>query len=216
VINFDLKAAEGSLQKKFISYDKSGDEHYDHISAFIKSMRGSDPDAALYWMSTMLVAGEDPLFIIRRVIICACEDVGNADPMALVVAASALQSIEFVGLPEAKIPLAQAVVYVATAPKSNASYMALHKSQDEVMKGKRREVPNHLKDSTLDGESRGHGVGYKYPHDFPGHFTEQEYMPDKKVFYVPSGEGYETEISKRLEVWRKKGKTAQADEAKKG
>ncbi len=204
-INFDLRTAEGSLQKKYISYDKSGDEHYDHISAFIKSMRGSDPDAALYWMSKMLVAGEDPLFIARRVIICASEDVGNADPMALVVAASALQSIEFVGLPEGKIPLAQAVVYVATAPKSNASYMALNSSEQEVMKGRSRQVPNHLKDATMDGEGkRGHGVGYKYPHDYPGHFVEQEYWPDKKVFYVPGSEGYETEIAKRLAGWRKK------------
>ena len=215
-IDFDLKVAEESLQKKFISYDKSGDEHYDHISAFIKSMRGSDPDAALYWMSKMLAAGEDPLFIARRVIICASEDVGNADPMALVVASSALNSIEFVGLPEAKIPLAQAVIYVATAPKSNASYMALKNAEEEVMKGKNREVPDHLKDANLDGEGkRGHGVGYKYPHDYPGHYVRQDYWTDRKVFFVPSGEGYENEIAKRLEAWRKKEDTAPADERKK-
>jgi len=212
---FDLTTAEGSLQKKHISYDKSGDEHYDHISAFIKSMRGSDPDAALYWMSKMLEAGEDPLFIIRRVVICASEDVGNADPMALVVAASALKSIEFVGLPEAKIPLAQAVVYVATSPKSNASYLAMSAAAEEVSRGKYREVPNHLKDANLDGEARGHGAGYKYPHDYPGHFVEQEYWPDKVVFYEPSSEGYESAISQRLSAWRKKGSVAQSDKTAK-
>ena len=217
VINFDQSVAEGSLQKKYISYDKSGDEHYDNISAFIKSMRGSDPDAALYWMSKILAAGEDPLFVARRVIICASEDVGNADPMAVVVAASVLKSIEFVGLPEAKIPLAQAVIYVATAPKSNASYIALKMSEDEVLRGKNREVPDQLKDATLDGEGkRGHGAGYKYPHDYPGHFVKQDYWTDKKIFFEPSGEGYETEIAKRLIAWRKKSKVTQADEANKG
>jgi putative ATPase len=215
-IEFDITTAEGSLQKKHISYDKSGDEHYDTISAFIKSMRGSDPDAALYWMSKMLQAGEDPLFIIRRVVICASEDVGNADPMALVVATSALQSIEFVGLPEAKIPLAQAVVYVATAPKSNASYMAMHAAGEEAAKGKYREVPNHLKDANMDGEARGHGAGYKYPHDYPGHFVSQEYWPDKVVFYEPSNEGYETTISQRLSAWRKQGSAARAQKTAKG
>lgn len=214
-LEFDISTAEASLQKKYLSYDKAGDEHYDHISAFIKSMRGSDPDAALYWMSLMLAAGEDPLFIIRRVIICASEDVGNADPRALLVAASALQAIEFVGMPEGRIPLAQAVVYVATAPKSNASYMALTKAMAEAAEGKHREVPNHLKDANMDGESRGHGKGYKYPHDYPGHYVEQDYWSDKIVFYEPSGEGYEIEIGNRLSELRKKGKTAQPNEAKK-
>ncbi|MBU0952008.1 MAG: replication-associated recombination protein A [Elusimicrobia bacterium] len=202
-IVFDLKLAEESTQNKSIVYDKSGDAHYDHISAFIKSIRGSDPDAALYWMAKMLEAGEDPRFIARRIIIAASEDVGNADPQALQVAISVLQAIEFVGMPEGRIPLAQAVTYVATAPKSNASYLAISAAQQEVKNGKLRDVPNHLKDASVDGEKLGHGKGYKYPHSFEGHFVEQEYMPEHKEFYTPSEEGFEAIIKKRMAGWKK-------------
>ncbi|MBN1621324.1 MAG: replication-associated recombination protein A [Endomicrobiales bacterium] len=212
IIEFDLKVAEESLQRKIILYDKSSDEHYDHISAFIKSMRGSDPDAALYWMAKMLTAGEDPRFIARRIVICASEDVGNADPRALTVAISALNAVEFVGMPEAKIPLAQAAIYIATAPKSNASYLGIANAEHEVMNGETRPVPNHLKDGNLDGKGkRNHGVGYKYPHNFPGHFTEQSYWPNPKTFYEPTEQGYESQIKKRLEFWKTKKKNPQKD-----
>jgi len=203
-INFDVKVAEESLQKKVLLYDKSSDEHYDHISAFIKSMRGSNPDAALYWMAKMLAAGEDPRFIARRMVICASEDVGNADPHALMLAVAALNAVEFVGMPEAKIPLGQAVSYIASAPKSNASYMAISAAEAEVKNEKPRPVPVHLKDANLDSEARGHGKGYKYPHDYPGHFVAQEYWPSPKILYEPSDQGYEVKISERLNNWRKK------------
>lgn len=202
-IYFSLKVAEDSLQRKALLYDKKGDEHYDTISAFIKSMRGGDPDAAIYWMAKMLEAGEDPRFVARRILICASEDVGNADPRAIIIASTAFQAVELVGMPEARIPLAQAAIYVASAPKSNASYMAVEEALKEVRKGKPRSVPNHLKDANLDRETRGHGVGYKYPHDFPGHWTEQNYMPDPKIFYQPSDEGEEKRIKERLKLWRK-------------
>lgn len=203
-IHFTLQVAEESLQKRALLYDKHGDEHYDTISAFIKSMRGSDPNAAIYWMAKMLEAGEDPRFIARRILICASEDVGNADPRALVIAASAFQAVEFLGMPEAKIPLSQAAIYVACAPKSNASYMAIQKAGEEIRKGKHRSVPNHLKDASLDGKIRGHGKGYLYPHDYPGHWTKQEYMPDPKIFYEPSDEGEEKKIKERLGKWKEK------------
>lgn len=204
---FDIGVAQESMQKRAVLYDRSGDGHYDHISAFIKSMRGSNPNAALYWMSKMLLAGEDPRFIARRIIICASEDVGNADPRALTLAVSALNAVEFVGMPEARIILAQATVYVATAPKSNASYVALEEAMSEVKNGKVRQVPNHLKDANLDGDAFGHGKDYKYPHDFPGHFVEQEYMPDEVDFYKPTKQGYEVRIRERmLELRKKKSK----------
>lgn len=199
----DLKTAEASTQKRVVRYDKSGDEHYDTISAFIKSMRGSDPDAALYWLAKMIAAGEDPRFIARRIMIFASEDVGNADPQAIVVATAAANMVERIGMPEGRIPLAQAVTYVATAPKSNASYVALGKAQSEIEQGKRREVPKHLKDSSRDAQHLGHGEGYKYPHDFPGHHVEQVYLPDRKIFYEPSDQGYEAQIRQRLDEWRK-------------
>lgn len=199
----DLKTAEASTQKRMVRYDKSGDEHYDTISAFIKSMRGSDPDAALYWLAKMITAGEDPRFIARRIMIFASEDVGNADPQALLIATAAANMVERIGMPEGRIPLAQAVTYVATAPKSNAAYMALGKAQDELEKGPRREVPKHIKDSSRDSENLGHGADYKYPHDFPGHHVQQVYMPDRKTFYEPSDQGYEAQIKKRLDEWRK-------------
>jgi putative ATPase len=177
--------AEESIQKKAVVYDKKGDQHYDTISAFIKSMRGSDPDAALYYLAKMIYAGEDPRFIARRIVICASEDVGNADPMALVVAISALRAAEFVGMPEAKIPLAQAVIYIAKAPKSNASYKAIEAALKDIATEETMEVPDHLKDSNYPGAKKlGHGEGYKYPHDYGGH-VEQEYLRKKKKYYNP-------------------------------
>ncbi|MDD2772942.1 MAG: replication-associated recombination protein A [Elusimicrobiales bacterium] len=199
-----LAVAEESIQKRSIRYDRSSDDHYDHISAFIKSMRGSDPDAALYWLAKMLTAGEDPRFIARRVFICASEDVGNADPVALMVAQSAFNAAEVLGMPEARIPLAQAVTYVACAPKSNAAYLGVEKAIEEVKTGPAREVPLHLRDANMDGKARGHGKGYKYPHDFPGHHVAQEYMPDHKIFYEPTAEGREAAIAERLKKLRGK------------
>ena len=206
-IIFDINVAEESIQKKAILYDKTGDQHYDHISAFIKSVRGSDPDSALYWLAKMLSAGEDPRFIARRLVILASEDVGNADPQALSIAVACLHAVEFVGMPEAKIPLAQATIYISCAPKSNSSYLAICSAEEEIEKGPKREVPDQLKDAHLDSEKFGHGKGYKYPHNFKGHFVEQEYMPDRKIFYIPTEQGYEIEIKKRLEAWRNRKKS---------
>ena len=202
-INLTRKSIEESSPKKIILYDKTSDAHYDHISAYIKSMRGSDPDAAIYWMTKMLMAGEDPRFIARRLVICAAEDIGLADPLAIVVASAALQAVEFVGMPEAKIPLAEATIYLATAPKSNSAYRALLRAEKEVEHGPRRDVPEHLRDSNLDAETRGHGQGYKYPHDFPGHFIQQEYLPKPVKFYERSEQGYEKKIKERLQEWDK-------------
>ncbi|MDR2811521.1 MAG: replication-associated recombination protein A [Endomicrobium sp.] len=201
---FDINVAQESMQKKAVVYDRSGDAHYDHISAFIKSMRGTDPDAAVYWLAKMLSAGEDPRFIARRIIICASEDVGIADPRALILAVSALNAVEFVGMPEARIILAQAVIYVACAPKSNASYLAIENALAEVKSGKDRNVPNHLKDATLDRKELCHGKGYKYPHDFEGHYVKQEYWIDPVEIYTPTKEGYEGKIRERLLGIRKK------------
>jgi putative ATPase len=184
-IRITIKIAEESIQKKHIVYDKKGDQHYDTISAFIKSMRGSDPDAAIYYLAKMLYVGEDPRFIARRIVICASEDIGNADPMALVVATSALKAVEFVGMPEAKIPLAQATIYVAKAPKSNACYKAIEAAMEDVEKEQTMEVPDHLKDSHYPGAKKlGHGQGYKYPHDYEG-YVKQDYLPKKKKYYKP-------------------------------
>ncbi len=194
--------ARESIQRRSLRYDKSSDEHYDHISAFIKSMRGSDPDAAVYWLARMLSAGEDPRFLARRILICASEDVGNANPMALLVAQSAFKSVEMLGMPESRITLAQAAIYVAVSPKSNASYLAIDAAMAEVSGGAERPVPMHLRDASRDGEALGHGRGYKYPHDFPGHHVKQEYMPDPKRFYKPTEQGFEAEISKRLKRLR--------------
>ncbi|MCM8795711.1 MAG: replication-associated recombination protein A [Candidatus Omnitrophica bacterium] len=202
-INFTLKVAAESIQKKAIVYDKDEDGHYDTASAFIKAMRGSDPDSALYWMAKMLYAGEDPRFIARRICICAAEDVGNADPLALVLANAALQISEFVGMPEARIPLAQAAIYVACAPKSNASYLAIEKAQEDVENKKTQQVPDHLKDAHLDKEALGHGKGYKYVHDFPGHYVKQKYTLRKVKYYTPTNIGYEAKIKERLEKLRK-------------
>lgn len=197
VIRFTLGVAEESIQKKAVVYEE--DEHYDTISAFIKSMRGGDPDAAVYWMAKMIYAGEDPLFVARRIIIAASEDVGNADPAALGVAVAALEALEHIGMPEGRIPLAQAAIYVACAPKSNASYIAVNEALRDVEDGAVMPVPDHLRDASYKGAARlGHGKGYKYPHDYPGHWVEQEYLPVKKSFYRPADVGYEKEISSRL------------------
>ena len=178
--------AEESIQKKAIVYDKKGGQHYDTISAFIKSMRGSDPDAAIYYLAKMLYAGEDPRFIARRIVICAAEDVGLKDPMALVLAISALKAIEFVGMPEARIPLAEAVIYIANAPKGNSAYMAIEEAMKDIAEEETMEVPDHLKGSNYPGaEKLGHGTGYKYPHDYPEGKVEQEYLKKKKKYYKP-------------------------------
>ncbi|MDR3281510.1 MAG: replication-associated recombination protein A [Endomicrobium sp.] len=203
--DFNVVVAQESIQKRPILYDRSGDAHYDHISAFIKSMRGTDPDAAVYWMAKMLVAGEDPLFIARKIIVCASEDVGMADPRALIVAISALSAVEFIGMPEAEIILAQAVIYVACAPKSNASYMAIKRALLEVRNGKVRDVPNHLKDSNLDSERLEHGREYRSPHSFEEHYVKQDYWSNPIELYIPTEKGYEREIRERLLGIRKKG-----------
>lgn len=184
-IKISLEIAEESIQKKHIVYDKKGDQHYDTISAFIKSMRGSDPDAAVYYLAKMIYAGEDPRFIARRIVICASEDVGNADPMALVIATSALRAVEFIGMPEARIPLAQATIYIAKASKSNASYKAIEAALEDIEKEQTMEVPDHLKNSHYPGAKKlGHGKGYKYPHNYGG-YVEQDYLPKKKKYYNP-------------------------------
>ena len=198
-----LSVAEESIQKRQIRYDKKSDDHYDHISAFIKSIRGTDPDAALYWMAKMLEAGEEPRFIARRILIAASEDVGNADFRALLVAEAAFRAVEVLGMPEARITLAQAVTFVASAPKSNAAYLAIDKASAEVREGPAREVPLPLRDANMDAKERGHGQGYKYPHDFPGHWTAQEYMPSPVRFYEPTDQGDEKRIAERLNALRR-------------
>jgi putative ATPase len=197
---YDLAVASESIQKKPVLYDKDEDAHYDTASAFIKSMRGSDPDAAIYWLSKMLYAGEDPRFIARRICILAAEDVGNADPLALVLANAASQIVEFIGMPEARIPLAQAVTYVACAPKSNAAYMALEKATADIEKGRVQGVPDHLKDASYRGaEKLGHGQGYKYAHDYHDHYVKQKYTRRKVKYYEPTDLGFEAKIKQRLE-----------------
>ena len=209
-VHLTLNDVEASIQKKAVVYDQEGDAHYDTISAFIKSMRGSDPHAALYWLAKMLSAGEDPRFIARRIVICASEDVGNADPQALVIATAAMHASEFVGLPECRIPLAQAAVYVACAPKSNAAYLGIEKAMKDVEEGRTLEVPQHLKDASYKGAKRlGRGQGYKYAHDYPGHHVEQEYIPTSTVYYEPADVGFEQTIKawlKRLDVAQKPGR----------
>ncbi len=204
-VEFTLEVARDSIQRKALDYDATGDAHYDVASAFIKSMRGSDPDAAIYWLARMLEAGEDPRFIARRVVICASEDVGNADPQALVVAAAALQVVEFVGLPECQLPLAQAVTYIATAPKSNASTIAIGKARDDVRSGRTLAVPEHLRDAHYPGaKDLGRGEGYKYSHDYDGGWVEQLYLPEERRYYEPVERGYEAEIRRRMEELRRK------------
>lgn len=203
IIYINLKIAEQCIQKRAINYDKSGDNHYDTISAFIKSMRGSDPNAAVYYLAKMLYAGEDPKFIARRIIICASEDVGNADPRALQVAVSAFQAVEMIGMPECRIILSQAVCYVATAPKSNSSYLAIDKAMEDVQNIKIKQIPPYLKDAHYSGASElGNGLGYKYAHNYEKNYVKQQYLPDElkdNVYYNPSDNGYEKNIKKWLE-----------------
>jgi putative ATPase len=202
IVHIDLAAAEQSIQKKAVVYDDE-DAHYDTISAFIKSMRGSDPDAALYWLAKMIHAGEDPRFIARRIVVHAAEDVGLADPMALVLAAAAFQAAEFIGWPEARIPLAEAVIYIATAAKSNSTITAIDAAIKDVESGRTLPVPEHLRDSHYAGAKRlGHGAGYKYAHDFPDHFVPQDYLGALKRYYEPTEQGTEKKIKERLEKWR--------------
>jgi len=211
-----LHTIEDAVQHRALRYDKGGEEHFDIISALHKSLRGSDPDASLYWLGRMLEAGEDPLYIARRLIRCASEDIGMADPQALVVAMAAQQAVHFVGMPEANLALAEAVVYLATAPKSNSLYKAYSQVQEEVKQGTNEQVPLHLRNpETPLMKVMGYGEGYKYAHDYPGHFVEQQNLPDSlqgKRFYTPSEQGYEKEVKARLNAWweetsQRRGKT---------
>ncbi|MFC2044252.1 replication-associated recombination protein A [Chloroflexota bacterium] len=213
-----LSTVEDTLQHPALRYDKAGDQHYDLISALHKSMRGSDPDAALYWLGRMLEAGEDPLYIARRLVRFASEDVGMADPQALVIAVAAQQAAHFIGMPEGNLALVEVVVYLATAPKSNSLYDAYSKIQEEIKQGYGEQVPSHLRNSVtpLIGQM-GYGKRYKYAHDFPGHFVEQEYLPKSlqgKHFYSPGNQGYEKEIVARLKKWwGRLGETAKGEES---
>jgi putative ATPase len=200
-IHLSRAIAEDSVQKKAVQYDHDEDGHYDTISAFIKSVRGSDPHAAIYWLAKMLYAGEDPRFIARRLLILASEDIGNADPRALTLTVSAMQAVEFVGMPEARIILAQATTYLSGAPKSNASYLAIDAAMTDIRDGRTLPVPKHLRGASYKGAERlGHG-GYHYAHDGPGHFVDQEYVPTTKVYYEPTDQGYEETIARRLAHW---------------
>jgi putative ATPase len=211
VIPLDLTVAEQSIQKKAVVYDDE-DAHYDTISAFIKSMRGSDPDATLYWLAKMIHAGEDPRFIARRIVIHAAEDVGLADPMALVLANAAFQAAEFIGWPEARIPLAEAAIYIATAIKSNSTVMAIDAALKDVQSGRTLAVPEHLRDASYRGAKRlGHGQGYQYAHDHPEHFVVQDYLGADKRYYEPTEQGVEKKIKERVEKWRAQIAKAAAD-----
>ncbi|MCL1921784.1 MAG: replication-associated recombination protein A [Kiritimatiellaeota bacterium] len=200
VVRVSREVMEDSVQRKMVLYDKDEDGHYDTISAFIKSVRGSDPDAAVYWLAKMLEAGEDPRFIARRLIILASEDIGNADPRGLTVAVAAMQAVEFIGMPEGRITLAQATTYLATAPKSNASYLAVDEALADVRSGRVLAVPEHLKNIHVDAVGKeGLDVAYKYPHDFDQHTVRQDYLPAVKRYYRPTAQGYEDTIAKRME-----------------
>ena len=205
IIHITVEVASECIQKRVVNYDKRGDNHYDIISAFIKSMRGSDPDAAVYYLAKMLYAGEDVKFIARRIMICASEDVGNADPMALAVAVSAAQAVERIGMPESQIILAQAVTYIACAPKSNSAVNAIM-AANQAVRQYQTTVPTHLKDAHYKGAQKlGHGIGYKYAHDYPGHYVKQQYLPDEikdARFYEPGVLGYEKQISEYLQKIR--------------
>ena len=202
-IRITMEVAEQCIQKKAIVYDGDGDAHYDTISAFIKSMRGSDPDATLYWLAKMIHAGEDPRFISRRILICAAEDVGLADPMALVLAQAAHQVAEFIGWPEARIPIAEAAIYIATANKSNSAYKAIDAALEDVRTGRTLPVPEHLRDAHYKGAERlGHGEGYQYAHDGEGHFVPQNYLTEMRRYYEPTEQGVEKKIKERVDKWR--------------
>lgn len=197
----DLDAVKNSIQLKKIRYDGTGDEHYDTISAFIKSMRGSDPDATVYWLAKMIATGEDPLFIARRIMICAAEDVGLADPMALNVAVNAFHAVHAIGMPEGRIPLSEAALYVATAPKSNAAYVAIDAALAELASEEAKKVPKHLRDGSYPGAKKlGNGIGYLYPHNYESGYVKQDYLPEgqKKTYYTPTDRGYEREIQTYL------------------
>jgi putative ATPase len=215
IVHITLDIAQESIQRRALLYDKDGDAHYDTISAFIKSVRGSDPDAALYWLAKMVYAGEDPKFIMRRLLILAAEDIGLADPQGIVVAASCARALEWVGLPEAMYHLAEATLYLATAPKSNSVGVWM-KAMATVEKEGIVEVPNHLKDATRDAQRLGHGKGYLYPHEYPGHHIAQRYLPpelENARWYEPSDQGYEREVAERMKQWlATRAKPAQGEE----
>ena len=205
LIRVTLEVAQESIQRRAVLYDKTGDNHYDTISAFIKSVRGSDPDAALYWLAKMLAAGEDPRFILRRLIVLAGEDIGLADPQGLVVANAAAQAFDYIGLPEGVYPIAEATLYLATAPKSNSAG-AYFKALESIQTKGAGPVPIHLMDASRDAKGLGHGQGYQYPHSFAGHFVAQQYLPVNlrgQTFYEPSDQGYEARVAERLARWRK-------------
>ena len=216
LIHITLEVAQECIQRRAARYDKNGDNHYDTISAFIKSMRGSDPDAAVYYLARMLYAGESVTFIARRIMICAAEDVGNADPQALVVATNASVAVERVGMPEAQIILSQAAIYVACAPKSNAGCEAVFQAMVEVQKSGNLPIPTHLQDAHYKGAAKlGHGTGYKYAHDYPNHYVEQQYLPyelNGREFYKPSGNGYEVRIQEHIKWLKAKDATKTASE----
>ena len=201
-IHLTLQTAEQSVQKKAVVYDHDEDGHYDTISAFIKSVRGSDANAAVYWLAKMLYAGEDPRFIARRLIILASEDIGNADPRGLTLAVAAMEAVDFVGMPEGRIILAQATTYLACAPKSNASYAAIDKATEDIRTGRTLEVPKHLRSGGYRGAKQLGHEGYQYAHDAPGHFVDQEYVPTSTVYYDPTEQGYEATLRKRLAHWQ--------------
>jgi putative ATPase len=204
-VRFTRALAEESIQRKALVYDGTGDEHYDVASAFIKSLRGSDPDAAIYWMARMLEAGEDPRFIARRLVIQASEDIGNADPQALLIAIAAMQAVELIGMPECQLNLAQAATYLATAPKSNASYLAIAKATEDVRNGRTLEVPAHLRDTHYQGSQKlGHGEDYEYPHDYAGGWISQDYLPEQRRYYEPVDRGHEAVIRARMEELRQR------------
>ena len=210
---FDLAVAQESIQKKAIQYDRTGDDHYDAASALIKSMRGSDPDAAVYWLARMIEAGEDPRFLARRIVICAAEDVGNADPTALVLANAAAQATEFVGLPECRIPLAQAAMYIALAPKSNASIIAIDAALSDIRGHRVLPVPVHLRDAHYGGAKRlGHGEGYHYAHDSPEGWVAQDYLGVERTYYEPVDRGFEAELRKRLAEMKQRRADSMRDE----
>jgi putative ATPase len=211
---FDLAVAQETVQKKAIQYGKLGDDHYDASSALIKSMRGGDPDAAIYWLARMLEAGEDPRFLARRIVICAAEDVGNADPLALVLAQAAAHASEFIGLPECRIPLAQAVTYIAMAPKSNAAIRAIDAALDDVRQERVIPVPMHLRDAHYAAAARlGRGQGYQYPHDAPEGWLPQEYLGVPKIYYLPAERGAEAGLNARLEELRRRRAAARQDQS---
>lgn len=209
-VKVTLSIAQSVLSDAPLAYQRTGDDHYDVASAFIKSIRGSDPDAAIYWLARFLASGEDPRFIARRMVIAAAEDIGLADPMALVIAVAAAQAVDIVGMPEAQIPLAEATIYLASAPKSNSAYKAISKAMSEIEQHGPQPVPIHLRDASYKGAQRlGHGLGYLYPHDFPDHFVPQEYLPltvQGLPFYEPTEQGKEKEMAERLRHLRTKAK----------